>query len=109
MLVEAKIEIAPDTHPLVFYMISWNQFLESALFGVFLGVLFLIVNALSERWNWDRLNFGRALFLKTAVYILGMAISSGIIYLILTGFGLVAPETYAGVNYSNMSMKAGWR
>jgi adenylate cyclase len=97
LLDEAHLEISEESHPMIYYMISWNQFAESLLFSIFLGILFFIVNEISEKLKWDRLNFGKALLLKTGLYLFGWALIIGIIYVILTGSGVVEAETYSSI------------
>lgn len=99
LLDVVDLELSPESNPIIFYMTSWNQFLESMLFAVFLGILFVIVNEISEKLNWDRLNFGKALLLKTALYIFGWFAIIGIIYLLLTQLGFVEAKTYWSMNF----------
>lgn len=76
------------------YVISNIQVVESMLFGTFLGILFIVINELTEVMHWDKLSFGRALLLKSLLYILGMIIIMMLMYFILTGTGLVDPDIY---------------
>ncbi len=69
------------------YWLSPQQFLESTLFGIFFGLIFVIVDRFFRRVRFSRMAFGRIIFLKSLYYFLGMAFTFLAIYLILLASG----------------------
>ncbi len=66
--------IDPDqlTDKMALYFISTAQYIEGLVSSVFLGLLFLFVNELSDRFHWDRLGFGRLILVKSSCYLVGL-------------------------------------
>lgn len=69
------------------YWISPAQYIEAALSGFFLGLLFLLVNELSNKFHWDHLGFGRLILIKTTAYALGLIVIIVAIYFIINSLG----------------------
>lgn len=97
ILAYSELKWAEEQNEVMHYLISWNQFLESALFGIFLAILFILVNELSEKLHWDKLSFGKALIYKTIVYIIGSPLIFLLVYLILTNTGAVDSSVYSNL------------
>lgn len=83
-----------ESNPIIYYLVSWNQMVESALFSVFLGILFILITEISEKLHWDKLSFGRSLMYKTLSYIIGSVFIFLLVYIILTSSGAVNPTIY---------------
>lgn len=88
------INWSKESNPVIYYLVSWNQFVESALFAIFLGILFILINELSETLHWDKFSFGKSLMYKSLLYIVGLVIIFALVYTILTNFGSVDPSIY---------------
>ena len=69
------------------YSLSPSQYLESTLFAILFGMWFIIVNRLSDKWQLERLSFGKIILVKTGIYILGISLIVVIIFLIIDLLG----------------------
>lgn len=69
------------SRPLLAYMISNYQYLESALFGVLFGTATFGVNLAVESTAIHKLSYGTTILIKTILYILSMVI----VFLLMSG------------------------
>ena len=83
----ADISLEDIENPLVLYWFSPFQFLESTLFGLIFGVLFIGVNEFSEKIRIERFGFGRIILFKSLIYLAGFAITFFLVYGILSLLG----------------------
>lgn len=86
-----EIDLADLNNPMADYWASPYQLLESTLFGIFFGFLFILVNEISIKFNIDSLSFGYIILIKSSIYILGFIISLLLVFLILSLIGTL-PE-----------------
>lgn len=86
-LSHTGIDVNELNDPIAKYWVSSKQLIESLLFSIFIGILFILVNELSERLKWDRFTFWKVILLKSGVYLLGFIIISFLISGIIIGFG----------------------
>ena len=90
--------IAPG--PLPDYMAKGVWHLEVIIQGTVFGVLFVIINALTESHLIRRRSFGFHILLKSALYAGALALGALVIAASFIGFGLVTPaeiEVYFGI------------
>lgn len=87
----AGVDLAALNNPMADYWASPYQLLESTLFGIFFGLLFIAVNELSIRFNIDRLSFGYIILIKSTIYLVGFIISFFLVFWIVSGIGTL-PE-----------------
>jgi len=86
------------------YWLSPSQFLESMLFAIFIGLWFIVVNRLSEKWHLERLSFGKIILVKTGIYLLGCSLIFVLVFLIIDMLGQY-PEGIFRYSYgSNMKI-----
>jgi adenylate cyclase len=95
LLREANISWTEESSPFIYYLVSWNQFIESTLFGLFLGILFIVISEITEKLNWDKLSFGKSLLYKTISYIFGCVGIFFLIFKIMTISGFVGKNVYS--------------
>jgi len=81
------IDVNEFNDPIANYWVSSKQFLESLLFSIFIAILFILVNELSERLKWDRFTFWKVILLKSGLYLSGFIIISFLISGIILAFG----------------------
>ncbi|MEM9326612.1 MAG: adenylate/guanylate cyclase domain-containing protein [Bacteroidota bacterium] len=74
------------------YWLSPSQFIEAILFGIFFGILFVAVNELSDRFQWDRWSFSKVIVAKSILYTVGFVATFLIIYSIIEYLGFFPPE-----------------
>ncbi len=101
-----NISWSKEENPVIYYLVSWNQFLESALFAVFLGILFILINEISESLHWDKFSFGKSLLYKTLLYVLGLIVIFTLVYTILINFGSVDAAIYNDAGEALIYFKA---
>ena len=77
-LVNIKIEDIEN--PLAHYWFSPFQFLESILFALIFGLLFIGVNEFSEKIRIERFGFGRIILFKSLIYLVCFAITSFLVF-----------------------------
>jgi len=82
--------------PVVGYMLSDLQYLESFLFGLFFGTLFFGINRLVDKTGLFRMTFFRVILLKSVFYLLSLVFVFVIMEAIFTGLHL-APDAYREV------------
>lgn len=68
-------------HPLLGYMISDNQYIESALFGLLFGTATCGVNFAVDYTSLHKRSYGTTILIKTVLYILSMVI----VFLLMSG------------------------
>ena len=78
-------------NPMATYLASPYQLLESTLFGLLFGGLFIAINELSERLKIEKLSFSYVILFKSVIYVLGFVISSYLVYEIVSMLGTL-PE-----------------
>ena len=83
----AGLELHELDNVIAAYWLSPNQYLESTIFGLLFGTLFLVVNEISDRYHWDRLSFVKVIALKSLIYIVGFVLTFIIIYLVIDTLG----------------------
>ena len=90
--------ISPEslTDKMAIYWISPGQYVEGLLSGLFLGSLFLLINEISDRYNWFRFGFGRLIMIKSVAYGLGFAIIFYLIFLIINAMGFYPEDLLQG-------------
>lgn len=69
------------------YWLSPYQFVESILFGLLFGIWFIAVNRLSDKWELERLSFGKIIIVKSGIYLLGFGIISVVIFMVISSLG----------------------
>ncbi|MTI22902.1 adenylate/guanylate cyclase domain-containing protein [Fulvivirga sp. RKSG066] len=85
--------ITKFNNPLVYYLTSPFQQLEAIIFGLFFGVLFIAIHELSEKINLNTKNFGRIIFFKSVMYLIGFALSAVLVYSIVGNFSIFPKES----------------
>ncbi len=74
--------------PMAVYWLSWQQYLESTLFGFLFGICFVWVDRYFRRPKFSGLSFGKLIIRKTSSYLLGIFLTFLTIYLILNAAGV---------------------
>lgn len=74
------------------YWLSFKQYIESTLFGFLFGLLFLFVHQIGERREFGRMNFGRIILTKSALYIIGFGLIFLAIYAVMILIFNLYPE-----------------
>ncbi len=85
------------------YWASPYQLLESTLFGLSFGLLFIAINELSIRFGIDRLSFGSIVLIKSLIYLLGFAFSAFLVFFTVSMIGILpegAWQMIAQMDYS---------
>lgn len=93
-LSHAGIDVATLNDPIANYWVSSKQFIESLLFSIFIAILFILVDELSEKLKWDRFTFWKVILLKSGVYVLGFIIISFLIFVIIVSLGFFPIDAY---------------
>ncbi|MEM7107861.1 MAG: adenylate/guanylate cyclase domain-containing protein [Bacteroidota bacterium] len=78
-------------NPIADYWVSPNQLLETTLFALFFGILFILVNELSTRLGIEKLSFSYIIVIKSLIYLLGFVITCFLVFSTLTIIGTL-PE-----------------
>ena len=63
--------------------IAPTQYLESVLFGSFFGIWFIVVNRLTDHWQFEKMGFGRTILAKSGIYLLGFVLIVVLVYQII--------------------------
>lgn len=79
-----------DAHAMAQYWLAPHQYLESTLFGLFFGILFILGNRLTQYWRIERFGFGKSILINSGIYLVGFVLIIYLVYLILDGFGIYA-------------------
>jgi len=90
------LEIANITkfnNPLIYYWVSPFQHFEAVIFGLFFGLLFILIHEISERLNLNSKNFGRIIILKSLMYLGGFAITGLLVFGIVSNFEIFPDES----------------
>ena len=74
------------------YWLSFNQYIESTLFGFLFALLFLIVHQIGERREFGRMSFGRIILAKSSLYVVGFGIIFLVIYVVMVLIFNLYPE-----------------
>lgn len=70
------------------YWMSPYQYLESTLFGLFFGGLYILINQRLARWlRLDTYGFGKSLLIHSGVYFVGFLLITGVIYGLISLIG----------------------
>lgn len=80
------IDVSTIHNPLVSYWASPFQMFEATLFGLFFGLLFIGVNELSEKFQLEKLSFGKIIIIKSFIYMAGFMVSAVVVYLTMSQF-----------------------
>ena len=83
------------------YWLSPHQYLESFLFGLFFGLLFIQVNALSKRLKIEKFGFGKSILINSGIYVLGFAIIIALVYLIIGSLGYYNEMDISSIGLDN--------
>ena len=99
VLIDGFIEVAnidPESidNPLAQYWVSPVQLLEATLFGLFFGILFLVVNEISERRRIERLSFGKIILIKSLLYLVAFFVAMILVFAIFYLADLVAVDLW---------------
>ncbi len=95
------------TNSLARYMVSWESFLEGLFFPAFMTALFIFINEYAERNQWDRYSFGKIIFFKSIMYLVGLMIISLLMYGIVVSLGFVDPYYYKTVTHETSTLIIG--
>lgn len=87
----AEIDIDAIQNPVTRYWASPFQMVESTLFGILFGLLFIGTNELSEKLRVEKYGFGRIILIKSIVYLVGFMLCAILVYVIMSQFE-VFPE-----------------
>lgn len=79
------LEIFPtvENQEYIAYFSSGFQYFESGLFGLVFGSVFYIVYWISENTNLRKKSFGKIMFIKTGLYLVGFMIAFIVVFLII--------------------------
>lgn len=66
------------------YMTSPYQILEGFLFGLCFGIVHFIVHWFTESGNIQKLSFGRVIWIKSLLYLVGLGIVTLVVYFVIT-------------------------
>ncbi len=92
-------------NPLAIYWASPYQLLESTLFGLFFGLLFIAVNEISEELKIERLSFSFAILFKSAIYLIGFVVSFYMVYGIVSVLGTLPEGAFQTAVQSQLSLQ----
>lgn len=95
------IDINDIENPTAQYWFSPFQFLESTLFAIIFGALFIAVNEFSEKIRIERFGFGRIILVKSLIYLAGFAMAGFLVYSILYLLGVYPEDAFEGIVWSN--------
>ena len=76
-------------HFLFKYLSSGFQYLESTLFGIFFGTMFIIINFYTDKTSLRKKSFGVIILMKSFLYFVAMIVSSILIYNLFTALRIV--------------------
>lgn len=93
-LMNARSSVSND--PIVGYMLSDIQYLESGIFGLFFGSLFFGINRVIDRTGLYKMTFVRIILLKSVFYFLAIGLVFILMEISLTGLK-IAPDAYRDV------------
>lgn len=85
---------------LIQYIASPLQFLETVLFGILIGVTFIIANEVADKLRVDRYSFGRIICIKTLMYLGGFILSFLIVFAVVSQLNIFPIETFKIVLFS---------
>ena len=87
------LDIDPENLSLLSkYWLSYNQYIESTLFGILFALLYLFIHQFTERREIGRMSFGRIILIKTALYLAGFGLIFLVIYLVMVVILNLYPE-----------------
>ncbi|TRX48917.1 adenylate/guanylate cyclase domain-containing protein [Fulvivirga sp. M361] len=92
-------------NPLAKYWTSPIQLVESTLFGLLFGILFVAINELSEKFKVERFSFGYVILFKSLIYLVGFFVSFALVYFIIGGVGVLPEGALQAALVSQTSLK----
>lgn len=99
-LTVLNVNVDQINNELVQYIASPLQFLETILFGILIGVTFIIANEVADKLRVDRYSFGRIIYIKTLMYLGGFILSFFIVFAIVSQLNIFPIETFKVVLFS---------
>ena len=79
--------------PMVGYMLSNLQYLESLIFGLLFGTIFFGINRIIDKTGLSRMTFSKVILLKSVFYLLAISVVFVIMQIIFTGLN-ISPNEY---------------